>query len=291
MRAVSEIRLMWILFAVLSAVDALGLALTGMSVSLAPCLYVGGIVGILILIARIYAIKRPEPRLAFLAGTGAHFIIYLALFEVLSYILAAAGRPAIDQWLVSADRLLGIDWKDLYTWSKAHPSAYVVLNLAYWSVSYQLLIVFFVLFHKGLFDRGRELFWLFVLTSLVCVVIAGFFPALGAFFTFHVRMQEPYVRHILALRDGSMKSIDLRNMLGVVQFPSFHLAMAVIMTYAVRGLRVWFPSLLVWNALVIASTPLIGGHYFVDLWAGAFVTLGALATMRQFKNILPQRVS
>jgi type III secretory pathway component EscS len=291
MRKITETRLVWNLFVGLAVADAVGLAVTGMEIQIVPCVSLAGVVGLLLLIARIYTKERPEPRLAYLAGTSAHFIIYIALFEALSYILTAAGRPLIDAWLISADRLLGIDWNDLYVWGKAHDFAYVVLNLAYCSVSYQLLLVFFVLFHKGLFDRGRELFWLFVLTSLASVIIAGFFPAMGAFFTFNVQIQEPYVQHVLALRDGSMKSIDLRNILGVVQFPSFHLAMAVIMSYAVRGLRVWFPCLFVWNALVIASTPLIGGHYFVDLWAGALVTFGALMAMRQFGGILPQKDS
>jgi membrane-associated phospholipid phosphatase len=98
-------------------------------------------------------------------------------------------------------------------------------------------------------------------------------------------MDDPYVQQFLALRDGHLKIIDLRQLQGVVQFPSFHLAMAVILTYAVRGIRVLFPVLLAWNALVIAATPLVGGHHFSDLWGGALVTLLVILLMRRLASV------
>jgi hypothetical protein len=288
MRNTSEIRWAWGLFAVLAVADILGLALTGMSVKIFQCLVVAVSTVILLLISIVYTTVRREPRLACFAVTGAQLLVYSALAGVLSYILTAGNRPTIDAELVAADRFLGFDWLTMYSWGKTHDVQHLVLTCAYYSVIPQLFLMYVVLFTKGLFDRGREMFWLYILTSLGCVLVSGLFPAAGAFGTFTVQTQEPYLQHFLALRDGSMKIIDLQQIQGVVQFPSFHLALAVILAYAARGIPVLFPVMLALNVLVIAATPLVGGHHFADLWSSSFLTLGAIATMRRLSGSLPQ---
>ncbi len=288
MRNASEIRWAWGSFAVLAVADMLGLALTGMGIRLVPCLLVAAATAVLLLISLIYTTVRREPRLSYLAVTGAQLLVYTALAGVLSYCLAAGNRSTIDAQLVSADHFLGLDWTTMYAWGKTHGVAYRVLIGAYYSLIPQLILMQIVLFTKGRLDRGRELFWLFILTSLGCVLVSGLFPAAGAFATFNVQTADPYVQHFLALRDGSMKNIDLQQIQGVVQFPSFHLALAVILTYAARGMPVLFPFFFLLNTLVIAATPLVGGHHFADLWGGALLTLGAIAVMRRFSGSLPQ---
>ena len=284
----SEIRWAWGLFAVLAVADMLGLALTGMNVKIVPCLPVAACTAVLLFISFIYKTVRRELRLSYFALTVAQLLVYTALAGVLSYLLTAGNRPTIDAGLVAADRILGFDWRTMYAWGKAHNTQYLVLIYAYYSILPQLILMYIVLFTKGWFGRARELFWLFILTSLGCVVFSGLFPAAGAFATFNVQTENPSLLHFLALRNGSMKSIDLQQIQGLVSFPSFHLALAVILAYAARGIPVLFPFFLVLNTLVIAATPLVGGHHLADLWGGALLTLGAIAAMRRFASSLPQ---
>ncbi|MEI8186807.1 MAG: phosphatase PAP2 family protein [Chlorobiaceae bacterium] len=284
MRNTSEIRWAWGLIAVLAVADMLGLALTGMDVRIVSCLPVAAMTAILLLISFIYSTIRQETRLVYFAVTVAQLLLYTALAGVLSYLLTAGNRPAIDAGLVAADRFLGFDWTTMYAWGKTHVAQHFVLICAYKSLLPQLTMMYVVLFTKGLFDRARELFWLFILTSLGCVVVSGLFPAAGAFGTFNVQTADPSLQHFLALRDGRMKSIDLLYLQGLVSFPSFHLALAVILAYAARGIPVLFPFFLALNTLVIAATPLVGGHHFADLWGGALLTLGAIALMRRFSS-------
>ena len=290
MRNTNEIRWAWRLLAVLAVADILGLALTGMDVRIVPCLSVAASTAVLLLISFVYKTVRLEPRLAYFAVTGAQLKVYVALGGVLSYLLTAGNRPTIDAELVTADRLLGFDWTTMYAWGKTHVAQHLVLICAYYSVLPQLILMYILLFTKGFFDRAREMFWLFILTSLGCVVVSGLFPAAGAFGTFNVQTANPSLQHFLALRDGSMKSIDLQQIQGLVSFPSFHLALAVILAYAARGIPVLFPFLLALNAFVIAATPLVGGHHFADLWGGALLTLGAITAMRRFSSSLPQNL-
>ena len=288
MRNTAEIRWAWCLFAVLAVADMLGLALTGMEVKVVPCLIVAAWTAVLLLISFFYRTVRREPRLACFAVTGAQLLVYTALACVLSYLLTAGNLPTIDAELVAADRFLGFDWTTMYAWGKTHITQHLVLICAYYSLLPQLILMYVLLFTKGLFDRAREMFWLFILTSLGCVVVSGLFPAAGAFATFNVQTANPSLQHFLALRDGSMKSIDLLQSQGLVSFPSFHLALAVILAYSARGIPIFFPFFLALNALVITATPLVGGHHFADLWGGALLTLGAIAAMRRFSSSLLQ---
>jgi len=286
----SEIRWAWALFAVLAVADMVGLAMTGMEVKIVPCLPVAAWTAVLLLIFFVYKTVRQELRIAYFALTVAQLLVYTALAGVLSYLLTAGNRPAIDAELVAADRILGFDWTTMYAWGKSHKAQYLVLINAYYSLLPQLIMMYVILFTKGLFHRAREMFWLFILTSLGCVVVSGLIPAAGAFGTFNVQTANPSLQHFLALRNGSMKSIDLQQIQGLVSFPSFHLALAVILTYAARDIPLLFPFFLVLNAFVIAATPLVGGHHFADLWGGALLTLAAIAVMRRFSSFLPQNL-
>jgi membrane-associated phospholipid phosphatase len=79
------------------------------------------------------------------------------------------------------------------------------------------------------------------------------------------------------LRDGSLRLIDLAHAEGLVSFPSFHACLAVVCAAAARGLG---PARFVFyllNLLIVIASPMIGGHYFVDIFAG--LLLGGLASL------------
>jgi hypothetical protein len=281
LRKLSEDKLAWVLIGALAFADAVGLVWTGMGLTPGPCLYEVAAVAVLLAISWMYQNLRREPRLVVLATTGAQLLAYTSCAAVFSYLVTAGGRPEIDTWLVSADKALGLDWFAMHAWVSAHRWLNIVLVFAYFSLIPQFLLVQVILLTGRDYARGRELFWLFVTTSLGCVLVSGLFPAAGAFVTFNVSLNDPYVTQFLALRKGTLGTIDLEKMQGVIQFPSFHLAMAVILVYAARGRRLLFPFLLVLNALVIVATPPIGGHHFADLWGGALLTLAAIALVRR----------
>ncbi len=62
---------------------------------------------------------------------------------------------------------------------------------------------------------------------------------------------------------------------GMIAFPSFHVAWAVLTTYAALPVRRLFWAVAALNVLVVASTVLLGWHYLVDVPAG--LLLGALS--------------
>lgn len=70
-----------------------------------------------------------------------------------------------------------------------------------------------------------------------------------------------------------MRNVVVGDVRGLVAFPSYHTCFALLMSYALRGYKLLFiPSLAV-NLAVIATTPLIGAHYVIDV-AGGFAVAG-----------------
>jgi membrane-associated phospholipid phosphatase len=130
-------------------------------------------------------------------------------------------------------------------------------------------------------DRLWELCLCFAGTLTLSVLISAAYPAVGAFVHYgtpaavlDLLPEGSGIYHLPkfeAYRSGEVSTIDFAQLQGVLTFPSFHCAMALMTAYAFRGMR-WLAGLgYGWNGLVIVSTIPIGGHYAVDLLVGALV--------------------
>lgn len=227
--------------------------------------------GMMLGLAFFYSRYRPDERLAALAHTTAAFFAYSTCMGVFSFAVATLARPLIDAPLDRFDKMTGFDWMALHAFVFGHAWIRELFIVAYNSVIPQvgLLLVFLITTKR--YARLASFLRLYAASSLSFIALSGLFPAVGAFGTYHIAEATPYVQQFLALRSGSMPVPDLFSMQGVVQFPSFHLALALLGSYAVRGVRYLSQVILFWNAIVIAATPSVGGHFMADLWAGAFL--------------------
>jgi membrane-associated phospholipid phosphatase len=72
--------------------------------------------------------------------------------------------------------------------------------------------------------------------------------------------------------------MNLQRLDGLITFPSFHTAVAVLMVHAARGTSCFWLAIVV-NALMILSTFTEGGHYLVDVVAGAAIALLAIGVV------------
>jgi membrane-associated phospholipid phosphatase len=127
----------------------------------------------------------------------------------------------------------------------------------------------------------------FAMTIVFCTTISILLPAEGAFayfgFSADVLDRLPAgagVYHLAKFeyfRDSPSPLLSFASLQGVVTFPSFHCCLALMTIAATWSMRWLFPMSLAWNALVIASTVPIGGHYAIDILGGAAAWLGANA--------------
>jgi membrane-associated phospholipid phosphatase len=74
-----------------------------------------------------------------------------------------------------------------------------------------------------------------------------------------------------------------------VTFPSFHAASAVLFAWALWVVKWMRPVALLANGAMLAATPLNGGHYFIDVFAGAVIAVLAIIAARQISQMIAQR--
>jgi membrane-associated phospholipid phosphatase len=201
-----------------------------------------------------------------------------------TYPLTVISAPLADSALARTDQLLGFDFLG---YVRALNTRFILqtLTYAYGSFEWQLLAVIAALFFTSRADRAWRFImagWLALFFSLMIYPLA---PAVGAFHHFGLTPGEFAIRlrpspwgfgdAIVAIKSGT-RVVTPDMLSGLVSFPSYHTAAAVLYAWAMwpfRGLRWIF---IVINAAMIAACPIFGGHYFVDLIAGAAVGIAAI---------------
>jgi hypothetical protein len=253
---------------------------------LIACLALAGIVW-------FYRYRRVDARIATSLGCVIQLVAFTAVAAPLSYLAASTGKPLWDQTLYQWDQAFGLDWRAYLDFVNARPWLGVCFTVAYQSLLFQTIIAAVVLGLGGRLVECRVFVAAFILSGLISIMLSGAIPAMAMFV--HLNLQphdyanlDPaaafvHVSHMNALRDGTMRVISLAGAEGLITFPSYHAALGVIFARAfweVRWLR--WPGLVV-NAVMIAATPIDGGHYFVDVLAGIVVAVLSLAAARAIR--------
>jgi membrane-associated phospholipid phosphatase len=248
-----------------------------------------GVVGVLGPCALFYQ-RRRTPQFVMTVLAVIHLLVYTSCFTVLMYATAALGAPLADEALVAADAALGVSVPAIVAWAKGHPALTQWLHLAYHSTLPQTLAVVLLL---G-FSADRRPLESFVLRYMLCLSITAavfaFFPAEGPFSAYGYEpspAQASYLEHLRTLRSGERTVISLRDAEGLVTFPSFHTAWAILLAAEVwhrRRLRIPLAAL---NAAVVAATLTTGWHYASDVLAGAALAAGVILLTRRLELRLP----
>lgn len=223
-----------------------------------------------------------------------------AVLTTLSYVLASTNMPLQDSSLISLDQAIGVDWRSLIDDFMRLPSLMVLLNYAYASLSYQLALFLPVVFLTGHGRLGSQFVLAWSIALGAAVVISPFTPALGGYLHFQLDPKDfPEVRiwaawlfvtPVYALRDGSLNVVELRNLDGIITFPSFHAAVAVLMAWAASGIPLLRYPMIFLNLLMLISTIPIGGHYLIDVMAGSLVAVASIVAARAWVSLPLPRI-
>jgi hypothetical protein len=228
-------------------------------------------------------LSATAPRIAAIAEWILLWLIFSVAGALLTYLAAAQDGPVYDARLALADAKLGFHWAGWLDFVMAHPSLKLVLAVPYRSLVAQVVLSVLWLSWRRCDDRNAELLINTALALLMTTTVFFLFPTLGPCVGMPA-CQDAYVEDLVGLRHGSLPSLDLMLLKGVIPFPSFHAVFAILFTYAHRGSRLFVP-VAVFNALMLLSIPSEGGHYLVDVLGG--VTVGGLAIV--MTRVLPAR--
>jgi hypothetical protein len=222
---------------------------------------------------------------------GVLLTLIFAAFLVFTYLATAASLPLRDDVLVAIDRRLGFDWQVFLASANAWPYLAAALSISYHSGGPLLFAIVVWLALAELEVRLAELSAILALTFVGFAIGIVVVPTVGAFAYFapaepqfnrfaEVSQMWPFYRTFAALRDGSLRVIELAVADGIVGFPSFHAALAVITIWAVRGHIMLFLPVLMLDALMIVAVLPVGGHHLTELIAGALTAMTAIAIVR-----------
>ncbi|MBV8036193.1 phosphatase PAP2 family protein [Roseateles sp.] len=268
----------WCLTLALLAIDGLWIAGQGWRLAVGDLL----LLALALCALQLPLLLRRYRRDARIAGTlraACLLLLFQAGAACMSYLLIALAPPLVDGVLAGWDHLLGLDWPALQRAQARLPeTAQVLLRCAYNSGLPQILLVLLYLGLSGRATRLQDFLLRYGVATMLVILLSAPFPAAGAWKHFGTGNGSDLaaLAHFEALRDGSLRELALSRMQGLISMPSLHAAMAVLLAHALRGTPLRWPGLVL-NLLMLAATPVEGGHYLVDVLAGVALALAVVA--------------
>jgi membrane-associated phospholipid phosphatase len=228
-----------------------------------------------------------------LFGTG-FLVAFPAAFSLLNYLLLTVAGPRIDWQLAAADRAIGFDWPSVMSVMANHPALNGVFRLGYNLVLPEFAVLILAL---GFNKRPEQIYrFCFALAAGAAITVAFWtvFPSFGAFSVYELdqatlsrlslELDQSYARDLLRLLSNGPAWITPGDIKGLVGFPSFHAALALLLTWYIWPIRfLRWPAVFA-NSLVIVATPIQGGHHAVDVLAGFAVAAISIFATTAFES-------
>jgi membrane-associated phospholipid phosphatase len=222
------------------------------------------------------------------------FVPVLYVGAVFSYLASATARPLFDAKLVAVDSALGFDWLRFLETANASPLLSKLLVLAYHSLTLQVPVAALLLCLTFRTERLFEFVALFAVSLfLTCLVMAScpaagayahFQPPADSFSNFTAKAGMWHFTDLRVLRSGEAFQFSFGKMQGLVTFPSFHTALGIIVTYALRDFRILVLPVTFLNAVMLVGTLPEGGHYLVDILAGFSIAVLSILIIKYKVN-------
>ncbi|WGD51729.1 phosphatase PAP2 family protein [Bradyrhizobium sp. CB1650] len=285
----------WFPIAAMGGLLALGLSVGGLRLEPVAWGVTLAIAAVLLAITYLHRMMKAEladPKLVFSLGTIGQVILTCAIVGPLSYVAGKMGWPLQDHALLAIDRALGMDPEPIARYVNDHPWLADVLSRCYGLIKWPLLGVPVVLALTARYVRLQLFMLAMSLALAVTIAISAVIPAIGTYYglqlpaahfpDINTAIYAGQLRDMLALRDGSLRELELFKLSGIVSFPSFHAASAVLYMWAlwpVRGIGGIAAAL---NLSMIAATPVIGAHYMIDVIAGIALAAASIWAAKSY---------
>lgn len=275
----------WIPLGVFVAFLVIGLALTDVRVTGAAlpriALTVLGGATVLLLLCVRWVGHTP----IFIVGTATQVLLVTVIAGPLTYVVATANLPLRDAALAALDGSLGLDWRGFLDFVHRRPSLIVLFNIGYDLIFWPMFAIPLLLGLKRHHDRLNQYTLALLLTLAVTIAVSIAVPAFGPYeplarADYALIQPTPFFEHMRdfpRIRDGSLRLIDLRQLAGIITFPSFHAASAVLYLWVFWPIWWMRPGVVMGAGIMLLATPICGDHYFVDVFAGMGVALLGIA--------------
>lgn len=289
----------WIPIGLMGAALALCLTLTDFSIRPWGLLLSIAAAGLYVGVAYRNALtpRRRDPLVVFALGSTAQLMLITLVMTPMTYIAAATDLPMRDASLAYLDRALGLDWGAYFSFIYERPRLTAGLALAYRLIALPVFGIPLVLAAARRYRRLQEFTLTFALALVATTVISVLVPAIGTYDQLGIKYDPAVLtpgayldqlRDLPLVRDGSLRALDLPKLAGIVTFPSFHAAAAVLYLWALWCVWWMRPLALIASVAMLTATPIGGGHYFVDVLAGAALAVLAIMAAQRISGWLTE---
>jgi hypothetical protein len=247
-------------------------------------------------LARLPATGSLLSRIACAGMVFLFVLLTLPGLRILNHLLMTLPFPMADGLLVSWDKASGFQWLDYAEFIAGNQFTIVPMKYAYKFLYFAVIAVALEASLLGHFSRCQELLALTVMSAVTASLISCFFPARAAMDFYAneaLRLQFDsnagifHLKQLIALRGSEPISLEPTALAGLSTFPSFHTAAGILIVYSCRGSSIRLAVGTAYSAIMIASTPLFGGHYFIDLIAGTALAIAMIMLWRTYaKNLI-----
>jgi hypothetical protein len=231
-------------------------------------------------------VRLSPPIAAVFFGT-AFLIGFSASFSALNYLLLTVAQSRIDTVLAHVDVMLGVNWPAMMGAAADHPVSNLILHVTYISVLPQLALVVLCLGWTEKTSQIHEFCLALAIGAAICIAFWTVFPSFGAFSVYQLpsdisgrldlALDSRYAHQLVELLSHGPGRIAPDDAKGLIGFPSYHAAMAVLVVWYARSLRYLCWPLVAWNVVVLVATPIQGGHHVIDVPAGIGVAAVSVA--------------
>lgn len=264
------------LFALASGI---GMVLTRTSLEAGAALPLVGLWFCLVAGALFYRWRKVQ-RAYDLVAMASWAVLFGYLHVVPMFLAARCSAPLQDAALARIDAALGLEVPAVVRFIQGHPRAGRFLAVCYDTLLPMVTLAIMVPPLCGRMKAAKEYALGNVLAAALCLPLFAVFQAEGpwAYYEFEANpTQDNYLKVFALVRTEPTYVVDLRYRDGLITFPSFHTALAVLAACAL-----WPIPYLRWPAaalavLITVSTVTTGWHYLADVLAGLLVA--ALANM------------
>jgi hypothetical protein len=298
-RLVRRSRLLWIALGLLSLLAIALFAASGFTLD-APDLPAKAASYLAVAIVAQAALqRRVAPRLAYAMVSLMQLTGLAGAAMLLTYSAAAAGMPLFGGMLLMIDHAIGYDWAAYAAFVARNPHAAGVLRRGYQLIFALPIVVIFPLAFQHRFRAIDRYLLATAIALIVGIAIFALCPALTAWDRLGVSTgplvrsshlptaASGWVRDLLAIRAGQGFDIRTTAGSGLIAFPSFHCVAGVLAVWALWPVRVMRPIIVPVAVVLIASAPVVGGHFLTDLIAGAAVAWGAALLAERIERHIP----
>lgn len=206
---------------------------------------------------------------------------------VLSYLAATVNLPLVDAQLAAFDQVLGFNWLGMMDFVNYHATFGRLTSLIYQTIFPELALIILFLGLTKRTETMKELVDVYWITLLLTILFSALFPTLDPFAHYgpslgRFPIVQPtagivFLPDYQALRAGTFHTFDFGNMQGIIAFPSFHAALALMVTWALRRIPWLFAIGCIYNSLMIFATLTEGGHYLSDVIMGCLIVCATIA--------------